>query len=42
MTGVDDPYEVPADPDLRIDTSAVDLDAAVAQLLNLLTDRGLA
>jgi adenylylsulfate kinase len=42
MTGVDDPYEIPVNPDLRIDTSAVDLDAAVAQLRNLLTDRGLA
>jgi adenylylsulfate kinase len=42
MTGVDDPYEVPADPDLRIDTSAVDRDASVARLLNLLTERGLA
>ena len=30
MTGVDDPYEIPADPDLRIDTSAVDQDASVA------------
>jgi adenylylsulfate kinase len=42
MTGVDDPYEVPVDPDLRIDTSTVDRDASVAQLLNLLTERGLA
>ncbi|HEY5877529.1 MAG TPA: adenylyl-sulfate kinase [Nakamurella sp.] len=42
MTGVDDPYEVPVDPDLRIDTSAVDRDASVALLLNLLAERGLA
>ena len=42
MTGVDDPYEVPLDPDLRIDTSAADRDASVAQLLDLLTERGLA
>lgn len=41
MTGVDDPYEIPADPDLRIDTSAVDLDASVALLLDLLTEKGL-
>jgi adenylylsulfate kinase len=42
MTGVDDPYEVPVDPDLRIDTAAVDRDASVALLVNLLTTRGLA
>ena len=42
MTGVDDPYEVPVDPDLRIDTSALDRDASVARLLDLLTNRGLA
>ena len=42
MTGVDDPYEVPVDPDLRIDTSAVDRDASVALLVDLLTERGLA
>ena len=42
MTGVDDPYEAPLDPDLRIDTSAADRDASVAQLLDLLTERGLA
>jgi adenylylsulfate kinase len=42
MTGVDDPYEVPADPDLRIDTSAVGRDASVALLLDLLSERGLA
>ena len=42
MTGVVDPYEVPVDPDLRIDTAAVDRDASVALLVNLLTTRGLA
>jgi adenylylsulfate kinase len=42
MTGVDDPYEVPEDPDLRIDTSTVDRDAAVGALLDLLTEGGLA
>jgi adenylylsulfate kinase len=42
MTGVDDPYEIPVDPDLRIDTSALDRDASVARLLDLLTNRGLA
>jgi adenylylsulfate kinase len=41
MTGVDDPYEIPEHPDLRIDTSALDRDASVAALLDLLTERGL-
>ena len=41
MTGVDDPYEIPADPDLRIDTSVVDRDTSVALLLDLLAGRGL-
>ena len=41
MTGVDDPYETPSDPDLSIDTSAVDLDGAVAQIDALLRERGL-
>jgi adenylylsulfate kinase len=42
MTGVDDPYEVPEHPDLRIDTAATDLDSSVTALLQLLTERGLA
>jgi adenylylsulfate kinase len=41
MTGVDDPYEIPENPDLRIDTAATDLDSSVAALLQLLTERGL-
>jgi adenylylsulfate kinase len=40
MTGVDDPYEVPENPDLRIDTSAMDLPGSVDLLLDLLTTRG--
>ena len=40
MTGVDDPYEIPENPDLRIDTAAVSQDAAVAALIGLLTERG--
>lgn len=42
MTGVDDPYEIPEDPDLRIDTSTVDLTATVGTVLDLLRERGLA
>jgi adenylylsulfate kinase len=41
MTGVDDPYEIPADPDLRIDTAAVDQAGAVEMLLDLLAENGL-
>ena len=41
MTGVDDPYEIPENPDLRIDTSAIDQDASVELLVELLTQRGL-
>jgi sulfate adenylyltransferase len=35
FTGIDDPYESPADADLVIDTSEVDLDDAVAQVMAL-------
>ena len=41
MTGVDDPYEIPENPDLRIDTSALGLDESVDALLDLLTEKGL-
>jgi adenylylsulfate kinase len=40
MTGVDDPYEIPEHPDLRIDTSTTDLAASVDAVLDLLTTRG--
>ena len=40
MTGVDDPYEVPVDPDLRIDTTRIDQAGAVDQLVELLRDNG--
>jgi len=36
FTGIDDPYEAPADAELVIDTSRVALDDAVAQVLTLL------
>ncbi len=42
MTGVDDPYEVPSDPDLRIDTAALDLAGSVELLLDLLAQNGIA
>jgi len=40
MTGVDDPYEIPQDPDLRIDTAVLDRDSSVAALVDLLLERG--
>ena len=36
FTGIDDPYEAPADADLAIDTSRVTLDDAVEKVLTLL------
>lgn len=41
LTGVDDPYEVPVDPALRLDTSGVDLAASVQALRDLLADHDL-
>ncbi len=40
MTGVDDPYEIPEHPDLRIDTAVVDQSRAVELLSDLLTGQG--
>ncbi|MEU1849654.1 adenylyl-sulfate kinase [Streptomyces sp. NPDC019990] len=42
LTGVDDPYEEPQAPDLRIDSHTESVDRSVAALLALLTERGLA
>ena len=41
LTGVDDPYEAPTDPDLRLDTTGTDLAADVDVLLTLLAERDL-
>lgn len=40
LTGVDDPYEAPIDPDLRIDTQDQTVEESVRQLHALLTVRG--
>lgn len=40
FTGVDSPYESPGDPELSIDTSRLDLDSAVAALVECLRGRG--
>jgi sulfate adenylyltransferase len=42
FTGVSDPYEEPADADLRVDTSTVDVTTAVETVLAELRGRGLA
>jgi adenylylsulfate kinase len=41
LTGVDAPYEVPADPSLRVPTHEQDLAESVAQVLHLLEREGL-
>lgn len=41
MTGVDDPYEPPVDPDLRVDTTDIDADTAGHLVVDLLVARGL-
>ncbi len=40
MTGIDDPYEVPSDADLVLDTSEISVEAAVQQVMNRLGDQG--
>ena len=40
MTGVDDPYEVPTDADLVIDTSDISIDEAVDKVLDYLAVEG--
>jgi adenylylsulfate kinase len=41
LTGVDDPYEAPIDPDLRIPTQGQTKEESVRQLRTLLTESGL-
>ena len=41
LTGVDDPYEPPAAPDLRLDTTDMDVPTAADQVVRLLAERGL-
>ncbi|MDQ3887066.1 MAG: adenylyl-sulfate kinase [Actinomycetota bacterium] len=42
MTGVDDPYEEPDKPDLRLDTTGTDVASDARRVLDLLTERGIA
>lgn len=36
MTGIDDPYELPIEPDLRVDSSALSVEAATDALLTVI------
>jgi sulfate adenylyltransferase len=40
FTGVDDPYEVPENPELSIDTTHIVPDEAVREILLLLSEKG--
>lgn len=42
LTGVDDPYEAPVDPDLRIESHTQSVQESASALYALLTERGLA
>ena len=41
FTGIDAPYEAPITPELRLDTAALSLEAAVDELVGLLTEKGI-
>lgn len=41
LTGVDDPYEVPEDPDLDLDTTNIDIDEAADRVIALAGERGM-
>lgn len=41
MTGVDDRYDEPPHPDLRVDTTDIDVDTAAERVCRLLAERGL-
>lgn len=41
FTGIDDPYEAPANPELTLDATALSPEAAAAQLLAFLEDKGI-
>ena len=42
MTGVDDPYEEPDKPDLRLDTTGTDVATAARRVMDLLIERSVA
>lgn len=40
FTGIDAPYEAPAKPEVRLDTTAYDLDACAERVIDALVERG--
>ncbi|MFW0783676.1 adenylyl-sulfate kinase [Gordonia sp. CPCC 206044] len=42
LTGIDAPYEKPAQPDLRFDTTGQDIEELAGRVLSLLVERGIA
>jgi adenylylsulfate kinase len=40
FTGISSPYEIPEQPDLRVDTGSQDLESCVTQVLDYLVQRG--
>ena len=40
VTGVDDPYEAPIDPEIRIDTSNISIQEAVQEIVSILIAQG--
>ena len=40
MTGMDDPYEEPDKPDLRLDTTGTDIAGAARRVMDLITESG--
>jgi adenylylsulfate kinase len=40
LTGVDDPYEIPESPELRLDTQGLTVDEAAAKVLAALAEKG--
>jgi adenylylsulfate kinase len=41
LTGVDDPYEIPESPELRLDTNGLTVDDAAAKVLAALAEKGI-
>ncbi len=42
LTGVDDPYEIPQSPELRLDTQDLTVDESAARVYAALVERGVA
>ena len=38
MTGLDDPYEVPTDPELRLETQGRSIEESLAEILRLIDE----